>query len=224
MKHIHQLIKLICILFTSLLIIGCGGGNDNGESFEGLEVVLAPGKITGENSGTKDLLFASVRGTGIAGGRVEDNNGKELGDLVPINQTGAYEFVQELPEGGFIGGQYTLIYHQNADTFEKKKTLTWGTLQPFTPAPTTPDWDSNTKRLTLNYSLLPAGGTVNYHLRLYSDLSDNLIRQSPKIQGPMIVEHVPSARKYRILLVAEVLENNEVVSTIRHVFSTRDLN
>ena len=202
-------------------LVGCGGGSSL-KSSDTFSANLAPGIISYEGSANKDLLYASVSGANIDGGWIEDANGNKLpsSDLIRNDLTGVYEAEVYKNENSFIAQKYILKYVQNSDTLELKKPLIqWTGIQPFSPAPTL-TWNPDSREVTVQYSPLSASN-VDYYLRIYNSGS-MLIRESPKTQGPEVSEYLPISDSYRVMLIGEIKNADEITETVRYFFNERN--
>lgn len=213
------LIGVLCL--CAIINLGCGGGGGGSSSGStgAFSANLTAGKISYEGSGDKDILYASVTGVDIAGGWIEDQNGNTLASsqLRRNDLTGTYE--AELYANSFTPGKYVLKYVQNTDTLEVvKPNIQWTNVQTFNPAPTL-TWDAVSRQLVVRYSTL-SGGNVSYYLRIYNSAS-MLIRESDKVEGPEVSEYIPQSDNYRVMLIGEVKNADEIVETVRYFFSER---
>lgn len=218
--------KVIFLWFTAaalLLLSGCGGSGSGGSADPAsLIATLATGKLTVDGGATQDILFASVGGAGVAGGWIEDVNGNKLAgsDLVMENTTGRYEVMVARASNGFAAGTYVLKYFVNSETLEyKRENLDWVNAAQFVPAPSTPSWNPTNNILTVGYQPVN-GSSVRYYLRIYSAITGTLYRETIPTNGLVITENISFPGQYRVVLTAEVLENDRVVSTAKHNFTT----
>lgn len=217
----------ILILFSTIVLVflvGCGGGSSSESISETFSVNLSAGKISYEGSGDKDVLYASITGTQVAGGWIEDQNGIKLAgsDLIKNDLTLAYEAEVYRNSGSFVGGKYVLKYVQNSNTMELiKPNIQWTTAQTFNPSPTIA-WSPLTRLLTVRYSPL-SGSIVSYYLRIYNSGS-MLVRETGKFQGPEVSEYLPLSGNYRVMLIGEVKNGDEIVETVRYFFSEQAFN
>ena len=217
----YQILFLLLVSF--LLLSGCGGGGSGGSvDPTSLVATLATGKLSVEGSATKDILFASVGGSGVTGGWIEDVNGNKLAgsDLVYENTTSRYEVILQRPLNGFPAGSYILKYFVNSETLELKRDgLDWVNASQFLPAPPPPSLNPTNRLLTVSYQPVN-GSSVRYFLRIYSAITGTLYRETIPTNGLVITESITFPGEYRVVLNAEVLENGQVVSTARHNFTT----
>lgn len=217
-----RILPAFFIFLTIILTIGCGGGSGSLDSDpSSFSASLAAGKLSFEGGTTQDTLYASVNGTGVAGGWIEDQSGNKLtgSDLILENATGRYEVLLKRIAGSFTAGTYVLKYFLNGQTYELKKDgIQWTTATEFFPAPTPPVWDSSSRLLTVRYQSL-SGSTVKYYLSIYSAITGTLYRETPRTYGPEISEYISTSGDYRVVLNAEVIENETIVSTSKHSFA-----
>ena len=182
---------------------------------------MTAGKISYEGSADKDVLYAAVTGVNIAGGWIEDQNGNTLtsSQLVRNDLTGVYECELYGTTNSFSPGKYVLKYVQNTETLELvKPNIQWTPIQTFNSAPTL-TWDGISRQLVVSYSQL-SGSNVSYYLRIYNSAS-MLIRETNKFQGPEVSEYLPQSGNYRVMLIGEVKNADEIVETVRYFFNER---
>jgi hypothetical protein len=222
-KYHSRILPVLLIFLIIIICTGCGGGSGGGNTDPSVfSANLAVGKISFEGSTTQDTLYASVTGSGIGGGWIEDQVGNKLAgsDLSLESSTGKYEVLLRRSVGGFAAGTYVLKYFLDGQTYElKKENLQWITAPDFYPAPNPPEWNSSSRLLTVRYQPV-SGSSVRYFLSIYSDITGTLYRETPYTYGPEISEYISAPGDYRIVLNAEILENGVLVNTARYSFSS----
>ena len=220
-KFFFKNIAVVIMVITSLIITGCGGsGSSSGDSSTFI-AQLAAGKISMQNSGTRDSLYAFIKGSGVGGGWIEDQAGNKLtnSDLVLNNVNGKYEVLIDRSSGGFPAGTYVLKYFLNGDVFElKKEQLEWTTVPVFNPAPNPPVYNQSTKTVTVSYQPV-SGSRVEYYLSIYSAVTGTLYRETSTTPGTEISEYLPVSGDYQIRLNADVYQNDVLTYTVKHWFT-----
>ncbi len=222
-KFMHRIKLLIIIALIALSSAGCGGGGGSDAVDPAtLVATLATGKLSTDGAGNQDILFASVGGSGVSGGWIEDVNGNKIAgsDLAMENTTSRYEVLMQRGEGGFTAGTYVLKYFVNGEALTyKRENLQWTTAAQFQTAPDPLNWNAINRLLTVSYNPVN-GANVRYFLRIYSAVTGSLYRETQPTNGFMITETISFPGEYRVVLNAEVLENGLVVSTAKHNFTT----
>ncbi|MDD2997796.1 MAG: hypothetical protein EOM80_00185 [Erysipelotrichia bacterium] len=213
--------KLFLIITLSIFLTGCGGGNGGSNDASNLTATLCPGRLSYENAGSENILFASVNSSGVSGW-IENQNEIKMpnSDLKPNNAANTSEItLKSVPDG-----IYNLVYYAGSEQLKLQKTISWTTLPDFPTAPSTPAWDSSSQRLTVNFSGI-AAGNVSYYLRLYYGVSpDSMYYQTDKISGGGTLSmHVGQSGDYTPILVADIIENSQTAGTVRYIFSTMSL-
>lgn len=220
----YSLFALSAILIISFVATGCGGGGSKSDDST-ISAALYPGKLTYENGGEENILFASVKGSGISDGWIENQNGVKTGNNLVYNRpANAYEIMLSSKNTALPAGTWVLKYFVGSEQFEQKKqNLSWTTLPGFLNMPA-PTWNSEFKRLSLQ---LPSvnGGNPAFYLRLYyADSPATMFEESSPQSGGLITMQINFPGDYLIMLVADFKENDQTVSTARHVFSVMTLN
>lgn len=209
----------------AIILTGCGGGSSGQNGDTTLKAALCPGKLSFENGSSENILFASARGSGVSTGWVENQTGNKTGDnLSYVRSANAYETMIRGSKTPLTTQNYTLKYFVGSEQFTlKKDQISWVGIPDFFSTPTTPTWDSSFKRLTVN---LPgvSGGNASYYLRLYYAASpDTIYEQSSPQSGGLITMQVNIPDDYLIMLIADVIEKDQVIATTRHVFKEMSL-
>lgn len=211
------------LLFCILLPLGCSSGG-SGSSLDGLDASLASGKISWEDGGVEDLLFARVEGSGISDAVIEDRNGREIAKLDYFSQISTHEAAVRRNEGGFSSGEYTLRYFKGSEEFTRTVNLSWTSAPSFDPAPRTPDWNTESGLLEVDYESILGGSDVRYYIRGFRGTRSDIISfESAKTSSSKIVESIMPRDEYRIILYADVREGNRIVAHSRHVFNSMSL-
>ena len=213
-------VLLIAAIILSSMLIGCGGGGGgNNTDPSTMVATLCDGTITNENSGEQNILFAAVKGAGSGvSGWVEDQNGKKIADLTYVSAANAQEVTLSAANQPLTPGKYTLRYTVNTETFTITKDLNWGAALPrFETAPPPP---------TVSNRIISVGpvsvnsSTASYYLRVYSGVSDFLYSESTPVPGGVLSEYLPATgNQYSIMVVADVVENSQIVATARYLFA-----
>lgn len=214
-------ITILSIIITALIISGCGGGGSSGDDSGVFTAHLAAGKISMQNGGTRDSLYACIKGNGAGGGWIEDQAGNKLpnSDLALNSTSGKYEVLIDRSSGGFPAGTYVLKYFLNGDVYElKKEQLEWTTVPEFIPAPNPPVYNSSTRTVTVSYQPV-SGNRVEYYLSIYSAVTGSLHRETSTTPGTEISEYLPVSGDYQIQLNADVYQNNVLTYTVKHWFT-----
>ncbi|MGM0598250.1 MAG: hypothetical protein ACQETH_00415 [Candidatus Rifleibacteriota bacterium] len=208
-------------LVTALIISGCGGGGSSSDDSDLFTAQLAAGKVSIQNGGTRDTLYACIKGSGAGGGHIEDQAGNELpgSDLVLNSINGNYEVLLDRSSGSFRAGTYVLKYFLNGEVYElKKEQLEWTTVPEFIPAPNPPVYNSSTRTLTVSYQ--PVNGSrVEYYLSIYSAVTGSLYRETSTTPGTEISEYLSRPGDYQIRLNADVYQNDVLTYTVKHLFT-----
>ncbi len=201
------------LLLVGMFLLGCGSGGGGGAGADAaIEPVMVPVKFMEEGkTGSTKAIFASISGSGVSSGWLENVSGKIVdSDLSLNNLNGKYERFN-VPEGGFIDGQYILKYTVGGETKEYKPSpLTWTSIPEFQTRPNL-SWDAQTHYLTVTAQAL-SGSRVRYFLRLYNDDSRYLIRETTPTEGLQIREYVSSGGNYRIMVIADVYNGSGLSS------------
>jgi hypothetical protein len=208
-------------VFVCFGLCGCGGGggknSDNGE----VRAALSPGIIQLENGGSKNILVATVKGAGVSGGWVENQTGNKVGsNLSYTGFSNTYETVIEnLPNGN-----YSLKYFLGSDQYElSKNMISWTALPVFLTTPTA-SWNSSSRVLSINLPNV-SGSNPSFFVRLYNNFTGTLYDESQPQNAGLITMQVNSVQaEFRIVLLVEFIENDQVSSTLRYVFEPMQLN
>ncbi len=218
---------IITFVFISFLLslIGCGGGGSSNADNGPVQASFCRGKLSFENADSENILFASAKGSGVTGGWIENQAGTKIGENLKYKTAAsAYETMIRQKVNPLNEGSYTFKYYVGSEEFSiKKDLLSWVGTPDFQTAPTPPTWDSSFRNLSVS---LPAvsGGSASYYVRLYYAVSpDTLYDQSQPQSGGLITMQVNVADDYLVMLVADIIENDQVVATTRHVFSAMAL-
>lgn len=227
MPHNARKFLIITLGLIPLLLIlsGCGGGSGKDANDGPVQAYLCRGKLSFENGDNENILFASAKGSGVTGGWIENQAGTKIGENLKYKPAAStYETMIRQKVNPLNENSYTFKYYVGSEQFSiKKDQLSWVGTPDFITAPTSPTWDSTFKNLSVS---LPAvsGGSASYYVRLYYAVSpDTLYDQSPSQSGGLITMRVNQGDDYVVMLVADIIENEQVVATTRHVFSAMEL-
>ncbi|KAF1083635.1 MAG: hypothetical protein GQF41_0413 [Candidatus Rifleibacterium amylolyticum] len=226
MNHLSRACMLLIVAIVFLpLLVGCGGGGGgNNTDPASMVPALCAGTITKEGSGEQNILFAAVKGAGSGvSGWVEDQNGKKIANLSYVSAANAQEATLTSADYPLAPGRYTLHYTVNTETFSVTKDLSWGAALPrFQTAPSAP---TSSNRIISVGPVSVNSGTASYYLRVYSGISDFLYSESSAVPGGVLTEYLPAGGdQYRIMVVADVIENGLVVATARYLFNADSYN
>ncbi len=207
---------LIFIMVGILFVTGCGGG---GGSNDDSAATLQPGLCAGfkyQGSEKKNIIFAAVNRSGITG-HIETTTGAKLpgSDLVSNSQANTSEVMLE----NATIGTYKFVYFVNSERFEISKDISWTTIADFSAVPADPTWTTNSM-LSVTYSAVNAGN-VNYYLRLFYSYSPNTMYQQTSTSpgGGVLSMNVNTTGNFIPVLVADVIENDQLASTVRYFFA-----
>lgn len=218
-----SLILVLMIIPVLFSLLGCGIGGSGGSPPESaFEARLVPGKMTQEGSDDLDVLYASIKGTGITGGWLETQQGTKIpgSDLLFESLTGRYEVLLTRPVDGFPAGEYKLKYTESGTTKEfKAGQLAWAALIRFPSSPTL-SWDGLTRTLRVQYNSIP-GANVAYFLRVYNPDSGFLRKETYPSSGNEIREFLPETGNLQVMLVGDVLEGGTLKARILHFFQEK---
>lgn len=218
----------IFLIFTALLTLvfqsGCGGGGGGKSDISGIVANLIPGRLTYENGGEENILFASVKGNGISDGWIENQTGVKTGGNLSYNRpANAYEITLSNARTALPAGTWTLKYWVGSEQFELKKTnVSWTTLPGFTNS-STPAWNASSKLLSLNIPSVN-GSNPSFYFRLYHAATGSIADESLPVSGGLLTMQVNFPDDYIVMLVADFKENDQVVSTARHIYPVTSLN
>lgn len=222
--NLSRKFKLLSVIFAAAIatmMLGCGGGGSGDADITGIVPTFCPGSRALENGGRQNIIFAAVNRAGITG-FIEDSTGTKVAgsDLISNSQANTSEIMAPVN----VAGNYRFAYYINSERFEIPLNIQWTTLPDFLAAPQTPVWNAGSRMLTVNYSRL-SSGTANYYLRLYYSSSLNtMYDQTSADQGSGVVSmHVSPSGDFTPVLVADVIENGQVVQTVRYVFASVSL-
>lgn len=198
-----------------LLVTGCGGGGSGGD---GSTATLKPGMCAGfkyQGSEKKNIIFATVNRSGVTG-HIETNTGAKLpgSDLVSNSQANTSEVMLE----SSTIGTYKFVYFENSERFELSKDINWTTIPDFSAVPADPVWVTSSM-LSVNYSPVNAG-SANYYLRLFYSYSPNTMYQQTSVSpgGGVISMSVNTTGNFIPVLIADVIESDQLASTVRYFF------
>jgi len=221
MNHLSRAYMLLvaAIVFAPLLI-GCGGGGGNNADPATMVATLCDGTITYQDSGEQNILFAAIKGAGSGvAGWVEDQNGKKIADLSYVSAANSQEVTVSAASQPLAPGKYTLHYTVNTETFSLTRDLSWGAALPrFQTAPPPP---------TISNNIISVGpvsvnsSTASYYLRIYAGIGYSyLYSESTPIPGGLLSTYLPTTdNQYSVMVVADIIENGQIVSTARYLFS-----
>jgi len=219
-----RLIFLFAIISVLILQAGCGGGGGGKSDVAGIVASLIPGRLTYENGGEENILFASVKGSGISDGWIENQTGVQTGNKISYNRpANAYEVTLSDKNTALPAGTWTLKYWVGSEQFElKKNNLSWTTLPRFLNSSSL-SWNSSSKMLSL---IMPSvnGGNPSFYFRLYHAAQPSVMfDESTPQQGGLLTMQVNFPGDYLVMLVADFKENDQIVSTARHLYPLMEL-
>ncbi len=214
MKRLYALVCLLA-LTGMIALCGCGGG---GSSENGGGSSLTSGICAGfkyQGSEKKNIILARVNRSGVAG-YIENANGAKVpgSDLVSNSQANTSEIMVETSSIG----TYKLVYFDNSERFEITRDLSWTTIPDFSTVPSPPVWTTSSM-LTVNYSSVNAGN-ASYYLRLFYSYSPNTMYQQTTSSpgGGVISMNINVNGAFIPVLVADVIENDQLTATVRYFF------
>ncbi|HNX76446.1 MAG TPA: hypothetical protein PLM07_02685 [Candidatus Rifleibacterium sp.] len=207
---------VVCILALTGMVTLCGcGGGGSGDSGGGS--ALNSGICAGfkyQGSEKKNIIFARVNRSGVTGYIENANGAKVSGNLVSNSQANTSEIMMETS----TIGTYKLVYFDNSERFEITRDLSWTTIPDFSTVPSPPVWTSSSM-LTVNYSSVNAGN-ASYYLRLfYSYSPDTMYQQTSSSPGGGVISmNINADGAFIPVLVADVIENDQLTGTVRYFF------
>lgn len=220
---LNRFFLLLCGL-SLLVMTACGGGGGDKADPASLTPVLCAGTITYQDSGEQNILFAAVKGGGSGiSGWVENPDGKKIAELAYVSAANAHEATLSAANTPLTPGKYTLYYTAGTETFTVSKNLEWGAALPrFLTVPPPPTYDN---RILSVGPVEINSGTASYYLRVYSAVSDYLYSESTAVPGGVLTEYLSGSNdQYRIMVIADVIENNQIVATARYRFAVATYN
>lgn len=217
-------ILLLYVLIFGFLLSGCKSGSSDSSDTGVFEAVLVPGKLANQGSGDQDILYASIRGSNISGGWIEDPQGAVIqsSNMVFENAVNKYEVILARNTGGFAPGDYTLKYTKGGETLEyKAQNLSWTIAPAFTSAPNM-TWNNFTRTLTItNISL--AGSAQKFYLRLYNGDTGYLRYETYDTSSTTITEYISQTGNYQVVLMGDVYESGSIKFKAIFIFQTQYL-
>ncbi|MBI3039633.1 hypothetical protein HYY75_11425 [bacterium] len=213
---------VIFSLLPFIFFAGCGGGGASSKSGGGaFEANLVSVKMSQEGSSNLDGVFASLSGSGVTGGWIENTTGVRItgSDLQYENYLARFQTLVSANSGSFNSGVYTLKYTDGGETRDyKSKILDWTIVPSFTAAPIF-DYNEQSRNLRIAAQNLPG---AKFRLEIYRSSTGSLIRETSEFPSGNITEFVQEKGTLRILLVANVYESGSLRSKAIHVFRDRD--
>lgn len=222
LRTLKQLLLIITLFPLLVATIGCGGGGSSSDNTDvkTLRPTLCPGTLSFEDGGSENILLAAVKGNGVEGW-VENIANKQIGDKLTYQPVGRISETMIRHTQTSLGeNTYILKYFANSESFElKKEQISWVGTPGFFSAPTPPTWDGNFRRLTVNLPSV-SGGMASYYVRLYDAAVPRMFTAESFVQhGGLVNMYVYRPGTYLVMLIADIIENGQVVGTARHLFS-----
>lgn len=220
----------MCLSITLIFcIIGCNSSNSNSSNSNystnsnALEIGLVEGKLYDESiNSSKDIIYAYIKGSNIAGGWLEDNQNKKIinSELRYEHSINQYETIIEKPEGSFIIGTYTLIFKYNNEEYNFSKFLyKWNTLQNFT----SPEIIYNTSDKSISVKIKNLWSyNYRYKLRIYNKFTNTLYFESFETRFKEITERT-YLNYIQVILIGDLYENQKLSARIVYKFLPSNL-